>query len=71
MTCRRGQHPSGGTGHVLRGAMHEEAEAEPDGRGQVCLQHLSDWLLPLFVLLRHELRERQGGRGDGAVRRVR
>lgn len=64
------QHPSCSTRDVFWRFAHEEAEAEHHGSSQVCLWHVSDRLLPVTVLLRDELPERQGSRGDAFIQQV-
>jgi len=52
---RCGQYSRCGAGYVFWWSANEEAETEHHGSSQVCLQHLSDRLRPVAVLLRNEL----------------
>lgn len=68
---RRGdQYTRRGTGDVFWRSPDEKVEAEHHGSSQVCLRHVFDWLHPVTVLLRDELRECQGSRGDTFLQQV-
>lgn len=64
------QHSGCSTGDVFWRFADEEAEAEHHGSSQVCFWHVSDWLLPVTVLLHDELRERQGSGSDAFIQQV-
>lgn len=64
LNLRCDQYPSCGPGYVFWRSTDEEVEAKHHGSGQVCLWHVTDRLHPVTVVLRNELRERQGSRGD-------